>query len=70
MPKNNNLIILPHIGGATFEAMEVTQDFIAELVFKDFKNKKLHKKFKITVRSFWLGLSLALRAFGYIFCLP
>ena len=39
--KNNNLIILPHIGGATFEAMEVTQDFIAELVFKDFKNKKI-----------------------------
>ena len=34
--KNKNLIILPHIGGATFEAMEVTQDYIAELVFKHF----------------------------------
>ena len=30
--KNKNLIILPHIGGATFEAMETTQDYIAELV--------------------------------------
>ena len=30
--KNKNLIILPHIGGATFEAMEATQDYIAELV--------------------------------------
>ncbi len=38
--KNNNLIILPHVGGATYEAMEVTQDFIAESVFKYFKNKK------------------------------
>lgn len=33
--KNKNLIILPHIGGATFEAMETTQDYIAELA-KDF----------------------------------
>lgn len=31
---NKNLIIVPHIGGATFEAMAVTQDFIAELVKK------------------------------------
>ena len=29
-----NLIILPHIGGATIEAMHTTQDFIAELVLK------------------------------------
>lgn len=35
--KNQNLIIVPHIGGATFEAMAVTQDFIAELVKKYFK---------------------------------
>jgi len=34
---HKNLIILPHVGGATFEAMEVTQDFIAELVVKHFK---------------------------------
>ena len=34
--KNKNLIILPHIGGATFEAMETTQDFIAESVYKCF----------------------------------
>lgn len=31
--ENKNLIILPHIGGATYEAMAVTQDYIAELVF-------------------------------------
>lgn len=37
--KNKNLIILPHIGGATFEAMEVTQDYIAELVCKYLKSK-------------------------------
>ena len=35
--KNKNLIILPHIGGATFEAMEATQDYIAELVRKEIK---------------------------------
>lgn len=35
--KNRNLIIVPHIGGATFEAMQVTQDYIAELVKKYFK---------------------------------
>lgn len=35
--KNKNLIILPHIGGATYEAMQVTQDYIAELVFKNLK---------------------------------
>ena len=34
---NNNLIILPHIGGATYEAMEVTQDYIAELVYNFLK---------------------------------
>ncbi len=32
--KHTNLIIVPHIGGATFEAMAVTQDYIAELVKK------------------------------------
>ena len=32
--KNKNLIIVPHIGGATFEAMAVTQDYVAELVKK------------------------------------
>lgn len=30
--ENKNLIILPHIGGATYEAMEDTQEFIAGLV--------------------------------------
>lgn len=29
---HRNLIIVPHIGGATYEAMQVTQEFIAELV--------------------------------------
>ncbi len=31
---NQNLIIVPHIGGATYEAMQVTEDFIAALVKK------------------------------------
>ncbi|MEK9174679.1 MAG: NAD(P)-dependent oxidoreductase [Patescibacteria group bacterium] len=35
--KNKNLIILPHIGGATYEAMQITQDYIAGLVFKHLK---------------------------------
>lgn len=35
--RNKNLIIVPHIGGATYEAMAVTQDFIAELVKRYFK---------------------------------
>ncbi len=35
--KNQNLLIVPHIGGTTFEAMAVTQDFIAELVKKHLK---------------------------------
>lgn len=39
--KNQNLIIVPHIGGATFEAMEVTQNFIAELI-----QKEVRKSFK------------------------
>lgn len=37
---NKNLIIVPHIGGATFEAMAVTQDFIAVLVLQYFKNHR------------------------------
>lgn len=32
--KNKNLIIVPHIGGATFDAMRITQEFIADLVKK------------------------------------
>lgn len=39
--KNNNLIIVPHIGGATFEAMHITEDFIANEVKKCVKSKKL-----------------------------
>lgn len=35
--QNKNLIIVPHIGGATFEAMEITQDFLADLVLKHFR---------------------------------
>ena len=34
---HNNLLIVPHIGGATFEAMEITQEFIAELVKREIK---------------------------------
>ncbi len=29
---NTNLLIVPHLGGATYEAMQVTEDFIADLV--------------------------------------
>lgn len=32
-----NLLIVPHLGGATYEAMQVTEDFIADLVKKHFK---------------------------------
>jgi D-3-phosphoglycerate dehydrogenase len=35
--KNNNLIIVPHLGGATYEAMQITEDFVADLVKKFFK---------------------------------
>lgn len=35
--KNKNLIIVPHIGGATYEAMEITQNFVAELALKFFR---------------------------------
>lgn len=41
--KNKNLIILPHIGGATYEAMQVTQEYIAELVLKHLKVTKSQK---------------------------
>jgi D-3-phosphoglycerate dehydrogenase len=33
--KNNNLLITPHIGGATFESVEKTDLFILENYFKD-----------------------------------
>ena len=36
--KNKNLIIVPHIGGTTYEAMKVTQEFTAGLVLKYFKS--------------------------------
>lgn len=35
--ENQNLIILPHIGGAAIEAMHTTQNFVADLVLKYFK---------------------------------
>ena len=38
---HKNLIILPHIGGVTFEAMALTQEFTADLVEKYVKPKKL-----------------------------
>lgn len=34
---NNNLLIVPHLGGATYEAMQVTEDFIADLAKKHFE---------------------------------
>lgn len=36
-----NLIIVPHIGGTTYEAMAVTQEFIAAQVLKHCKRSKL-----------------------------
>ena len=33
----DNVIILPHTGGATYEAMQVTEEFIADLVSKEVK---------------------------------
>ncbi len=35
--QNSNLLIVPHLGGATYEAMQVTEDFIADLVKKYFQ---------------------------------
>jgi D-3-phosphoglycerate dehydrogenase / 2-oxoglutarate reductase len=35
---NNNLIVVPHIGGATYDAMQITEEFIAKLVKKYFHN--------------------------------
>ncbi|MBI2024696.1 MAG: hypothetical protein HYT03_01205 [Candidatus Harrisonbacteria bacterium] len=35
--ENQNLLIVPHLGGATYEAMQVTEDFIADLVKKYIK---------------------------------
>jgi D-3-phosphoglycerate dehydrogenase len=32
----HNLIIVPHIGGATYDAMQITEEFIADLVKKEF----------------------------------
>ena len=33
---HGNLLIVPHLGGATYEAMQITEDFIADLVVKYF----------------------------------
>ena len=38
--KNSNLIIVPHIGGATYEAMHITEEFIADLVKNYLKSRK------------------------------
>ncbi|MDO8467177.1 MAG: NAD(P)-dependent oxidoreductase [bacterium] len=38
--KNNNLIILPHLGGSTKEATERTQVYISELVARELKGAK------------------------------
>lgn len=36
---HDNLIIVPHIGGATYGAMHMTEDFIADLVVRSIKKK-------------------------------
>lgn len=38
--KNKNLIIVPHLGGATYEAMQITEEFIADAVKKYFEKGK------------------------------
>lgn len=38
--KNQNLLIVPHLGGAAVEAWQATEEFLAELVLKHFKNAK------------------------------
>jgi len=40
---HDNLIIVPHIGGATYEAMAITEDFIADLVSKHFLEQQTQK---------------------------
>lgn len=35
--KHTNCIIVPHIGGATYDAMKITEEFIAGLVKKNFR---------------------------------
>ncbi len=34
--KHKNLLIVPHLGGATYEAMHITEEFVAGLVYKIF----------------------------------
>lgn len=34
---NKNILIVPHIGGATYDAMQITEEFIADLVAKALK---------------------------------
>ena len=33
---NSNLIILPHLGGAAYEAMHITEEFVANIAYKIF----------------------------------
>lgn len=35
----HNLIIVPHIGGATYDAMQITEEYIADLVKKEISGK-------------------------------
>ena len=37
---NDNLIITPHLGGATYESWQMTEEFIANLFVKYVKKKK------------------------------
>lgn len=38
--KHRNLLIVPHLGGATYEAMQITEDFIANLVLEHFRKSR------------------------------
>jgi len=38
--KHKNLIVVPHIGGATYEAMHITEEYVADLVLKHYQYGK------------------------------
>ena len=42
--KNNNLLIVPHIGGSTFESISGARRFVCNKLLKEYKHLKLNKK--------------------------
>ena len=41
--KNNNLLIVPHIGGSTFESISGARRFVCNKLLKEYKHLKLNK---------------------------